>query len=308
MREIKVLERPLRVQRTRGAPGRTHEPENRCRLPERAVRQIKGWGVRCVSRWTRGASVGDLLKPWKIVVAFLLVIAAFSVSGIVSRFSKPPAPTVEGVAAEAEKSGLTIFTALQEALPAEYDKFMAGYLALAKEGRSAQETTAFIGKNLADIRRRHADALRKADPALVLAVLQAKLDMLELVKANETAQDCGSWIVTGTMTPAMQAKSATYAAPADRFAAAVMRAMGAGEKSAVETSAVTADDWQAIATQFVASGGTAAELKSLAAGAQDPRACEVNQKFLKVLADAPGVSGQRMRAETVRAFVLTGSS
>ena len=144
--------------------------------------------------------------------------------------------------------------------------------------------------------------------ALVLAVLQAKLDMLELVKANETAQDCGSWIVTGTMTPAMQAKSATYAAPADRFAAAVMRAMGAGEKSAVETSAVTADDWQAIATQFVASGGTAAELKSLAAGAQDPRACEVNQKFLKVLADAPGVSGQRMRAETVRAFVLTGSS
>ncbi|WP_395382515.1 hypothetical protein ACHMW4_20345 [Mesorhizobium sp. UC22_110] len=212
------------------------------------------------------------------------------------------------MAAEAEKSGLTIFTALQEALPAEYDKFMAGYLALAKEGRSAQETTAFIGKNLADIRRRHADALRKADPALVLAVLQAKLDMLELVKANETAQDCGSWIVTGTMTPAMQAKSATYAAPADRFAAAVMRAMGAGEKSAVEISAVTADDWQAIATQFVASGGTAAELKSLAAGAQDPRACEVNQKFLKVLADAPGVSGQRMRAETVRAFVLTGSS
>ncbi|HEV2505406.1 MAG TPA: hypothetical protein VGV39_20180 [Mesorhizobium sp.] len=249
------------------------------------------------------------MKPWKIVVAFLLVVAAFSVPSIVSRFSKPPAPTVEGIAAEAEKSGLTIFKALQEALPAESEKFMSGYLALAKEGRSAQETAAFIGKNLADIRRRHADALRKADPALVLTALQAKRDMLELVKANETPQDCGGWIVADTMTPAMQAKGATYALPADRFAAAAIRAMGAGEKSPVDIGAATADDWQAIATQYVAGGGALTDLQGLAAaGPQDPRACEMNQKLLKVLADAPGVSGQRIRAETVRVFVLAGSS
>ena len=248
------------------------------------------------------------MKPWKIVVAFLLVIAALSVPGIVSRFSKPPAPTVEGVAAEAEKTGLTVFKALREALPAEHEKFMAGYLAVAKEGGNVQESAAFMGQNLADIRRRHADAVLKADPALVLNALQAKRDMLELVKANETPQDCGGWIVTDTMTPAMQAKGATYVAPADRFVAAAIRAMGAGETSPVDIGAATADDWQAITTQYIASGGALADLQGLAAsGPQDPRACEMNQRLLKVLADAPGVSGQRIRAETVRMFVLAGS-
>ncbi|PLP56237.1 hypothetical protein CYK37_26000 [Mesorhizobium loti] len=244
------------------------------------------------------------MKPWKIVVVFLVAVAGFAISGAYSRFVKQPAVTVAGVEADVDKSGLTFLKALKEALPAEYEKFMAEYVALANEGRSADETAAFSTKSLADIRLRHAASVRKADPALVQSVLQAKTDLLELVKANETPQDCAGWIMADTMTPAMQAKYETYGASVDRFNAAVVRAQGAGERAPVDIGAVTPDDWKTVAAQFVASGGTMAEMQEMAAtGSENPRACEMFQKLFQVLADASGDSGQRLRAEFVHLLI-----
>lgn len=244
------------------------------------------------------------MKPWKIVVVFLVAVAGFAVSGAYSRFGKQPAFTVAGVEAEVERSGLTYLKALKEALPAEYEKFMAGYVALANKGGSVEETAAFSAKGLADIRRRHADSVRKADPALVQAALQAKRELLDLVKANETPQDCAGWIMADTMTPAMQARRAIYSAPGDRFSAAVVRAQGAGEKSPLDIGAPTPDDWKILGTLYVAGGGAVADLQeALTTGSIDPRACETYQRLFQIVADVPGEPGQRLRAEIMHLFV-----
>ena len=244
------------------------------------------------------------MKPWKIVVVFLVAVAGFAISGAYSRFAKQPAVTAEGVQADVDKSGLTYLKALKEALPAEYEKFMAGYVALANEGRSVEETAAFSTKSLADIRRRHADSVRKADPALVQAALQAKRELLDLVKANETPQDCAGWIMADTVTAAMQARRETYSAPGDRFSAAVVRAQGAGEKAPVDIGAPTADDWKTVGLQFVAGGGAVADLQqALTTGSIDPRACETYQRLFQIVADVPGEPGQRLRAEILHLFV-----
>ncbi|WP_054312107.1 hypothetical protein [Mesorhizobium sp. 1M-11] len=244
------------------------------------------------------------MKSWKIVVILLVAVAGFAISGAYSRFGKQPTVTVEGVQAEADKSGLTYLKALKEALPAEYEKFMTEYVALANKGASAEETAAFSTKSLADIRRRYAASVRKADPALVQSALQAKRELFELVKANETPQDCASWIMTDTMTPAMQAKRETYGAPADRFSAAVVRAQGAGEKSPVDIGAATPDDWKIMGLQYVAGGGAVADLQEvLGTGAINPQACEVYQRLFQIVSDVPGEPGQRLRAEIMNLFV-----
>lgn len=248
------------------------------------------------------------MKPWKIVVIFLVAVAGFAISGAYSRFVKQPAVTVAGVEADVDKSGLTYLKALKEALPAEYEKFMTEYVALANAGRSTEETAAFSSKSLADIRRRYADSVRKADPALVQGALQVKKELLDLVKANETAQDCANWVMTDTVTAAIQTKRETYGALADRFSAAVVRAQGAGERTPVEIGAVTPDDWKIVAAQYVASGGAMAEMQEMAAsGSDNPRACEMYQRFLRVLAEVPGEPGQRARAEVLHEFISRGS-
>lgn len=282
------------------------------------MRQIKGrgilcvvdtrcsmlaWSLLCVSGWTRGAPVGDSMKPWKIVVVFLVGLAGFAISGAYSRFWKQPVYTVQGVEAEVDQAGLTYLKALKEALPAEYEKFMTEYVALANKGASTEETAAFSTKSLADIRRRYAASVRKADPALVQGALQAKGELLELVKANETPQDCAGWIMTDTMTPAMQAKRETYGASADRFSAAVVRAQGAGEKSPVAIGAATPDDWKTMGLQYIAAGGAVADLQVLTTGSVNPRACEIYQRLFQIVTDVPGESGQRLRAEIMNLFV-----
>ncbi|MFE0019294.1 hypothetical protein ACFWXH_30890 [Mesorhizobium sp. NPDC059054] len=244
------------------------------------------------------------MKPWKIVVVFLVGLAGFAISGAYSRFVKQPTLTVEALQAEVDKTGLTYLKALKEALPAEYEKFMTEYVALANKGAGTEETAALSKKSLVDIRRRYAASVRKADPALVQSALQAKRELFDLVKANETPQDCANWIMTDTMTPAMQAKRETYGAPADRFAAALVRAQGAGEKSPVDIGATTPDDWKIMGLQYVAGGGAVADLQEvLGSGVVNPQACEVYQRLFQIVADEPGEPGQRLRAEIMNLFV-----
>lgn len=254
------------------------------------------------------------MKAWKLLVGVACAAGAFAALKIAplavaylggnyigeTIFAGQPTLTFAGQVAAAEKAGLKMYKALKEELPAEYENAAAAYLTYAKAGRSETDADAYVGKIMADIRRRHAESFRKADPALALHALEAKKDLLSQVMAEVPAQDCTRWALSGELTPSMRKDK--MLAPLDRFGEAAFRVMGAAQRSPVDIGAATEEDWTVLQLQYVAAGGTLAELQLI--GQPDttsPDVCRAALRFYQVLSDMPGEAGQRVRAEVLQA-------
>ena len=193
------------------------------------------------------------------------------------------------------KTGMTALRTLREEFPAEYEKLAAQYLAYVRDGRSDPERRDLIGRAIRDFSRRHAVALRKADPGLIQNVVESRRQLLSTVMLSEKGQACTQWLYTGAETAGLKANAKLYTGARDRLTSAFIRAVASGERAPVDSGVWADKDWDLMFEQYLVNGGTVTELQQIPS--RPDNACETTLKLIEALSQIPGVGGQRVRAE-----------
>lgn len=237
------------------------------------------------------------------LAAILIGLVAVMTVKSFTRATRPPV-SVDGILADARAQGLTRYDVLEHELPEQFLETRHQLPEMVNNLDSIDLAPDLVAIRFDEVRAGNAALMRQAPDALLKAMVAAQHDMLALVAARETAEECASYLKRG----ARIISDSPYALAYDAAGAAIFRAMGAATRTPVEVAAATDADWAAFAQAYLANGGTTDELKGLfGQRLPDQARCPAELRLYRTLLDLDGPLGHRVRADLGSSVVAPGA-
>ena len=190
---------------------------------------------------------------------------------------------------ETRRQGITLFAAIKEALPEEYEALAREMMAVP----SAPDEASRKGNDLVGaLRIKHAAQIQKAPDSATSAILRSGLDLLKAVQQRETEALCAKVAYAGGA--ALDPDDRFYQDFFDKEGTATFRAIGAGLRNPASPRKATDADWIRVAKRYP---GTRKQYQLAVDGnAKAPGYCKAVILFYEMVLDARGPSGRRVRA------------
>lgn len=152
----------------------------------------------------------------------------------------------------------------------------------------------------AQIRKRHAPALKNVSGPTLVNVLDQQLGIVEVFE--DDAQLCNAVLMKGPI--ALPRNERSRIVPKMAEARVLYRAMHEGRTKPVSRAAPTEEDWARLRDLYLAKGFTDSDLALVAApDPNDPRLCGATLGFFRVLRDAQFPGADALKAEVAAAAV-----
>jgi hypothetical protein len=190
---------------------------------------------------------------------------------------------------EAFQEGITLFAAIKEALPDEYEVLAREMMVVPIAADEARQKGYAL---VSALRKKHASQIQKAPDSATSEILRSGLDLLKAVQQREPDALCAKVAFQGGI--ALDPDDRFYQDYFDREATATFRAIGAGLRNPASPRKATDADWIRVGKTY---RGTRKQYQLAVDGdAKAPGYCKAAILFYEMVLDARGSSGRRVRA------------
>jgi hypothetical protein len=212
-----------------------------------------------------------------------------------SEAASGPAPKTGDELALAEferaalQEGVTLFAAIKQALPEEYEALVREMMVVPISADEARKKGYAL---VSALRIKHAAQIQKAPDSATSEILRSGLDLLKAVQQREPDALCAKVAFQGGI--ALNPDDRFYQDYFDREATATFRAIGAGLRNPASPRKATDADWIKVGKTY---RGTPKQYQLAVDGdAKAPGYCNAAILFYEMVLDARGSSGRRVRA------------
>ncbi|MEI2299293.1 hypothetical protein [Ensifer sp. MJa1] len=249
-----------------------------------------------------GGIVGWLLDRGGRKWARWIPVVTIALSAPVTREFVEPRLLNARVVREVEK--MQWVSTLKTEMPDEYARVIGEFVAIAQSATTGEEEERRSGELTRRFFEHHRPNLPRAPDDLLARYLESYIALMKTVRLADGLNVCAQFAVNGQA--AIQGKRIAYLNAFDDLARQVVVASAASIRAPRPVEAATADDWAAVASVYLESGGSAEGFSLLEnQDASSPALCDVSIDFLQAVVDTAGPSGLRVRTEMTK--VLVGS-
>lgn len=237
------------------------------------------------------------MTNWKALAVLVAGLAAFGLGsagpaalGFAGQGRAAESPAQAATQPVSEPISGPMYDVMKEEIPAEYADAMRTVRMYMERIKRIAPT--FSASTVAIVQLRHSYGLRQAPDAVLIPLIESRIELLELLRTSDACGDNGLG-VWGMYRPGDQNRDRI-----EKFGIALFRAAGAAARHPEPIERATRDDWARVVALFRQGGGSDSELAILKqGGVHDKARCPAAIRLFRAVLEIPGPAGRRVRAE-----------